>query len=171
MLLRLSFPGEIYAILVEHLGQAETEQAAFLFTSPPTVDDELRVVDLYLVPTDGFEVQSEYHIMLADDQRGVIISRAWEIGGAVVEAHSHAGTEPPSFSWSDMAGLSEWVPHVRWRLRRRPYVALVFNYGRFDALVWRDDQEPEPLDRIDVDGRATVFPTSLTYRDLDSRSI
>lgn len=162
----LSFSGQTFRSLLEHLRGSQAEQVAFLFTSKPEGDDRLRVVDLYRVPPEGFEFQSDYHITLADDQRGFVISRAWEIGGALAEVHSHTGTEPPSFSWSDMAGLAEWVPHVRWRLRGLPYVALVFSNGQFDALVWRNGDRPEPLSYIQVDAKPAAYPTGITFERL-----
>ena len=40
------------------------------------------------------------------------------------------------FSPSDMYGFSDYVPHCRWRLRGRPYLAVVVSPAGMDALAW-----------------------------------
>lgn len=160
----LSFPADLHAELLAHLRATEAEQVAFLFTDRPVPNEPLRVAELYRVPPEGFDLQSAYHVTLADDVRGHVIGRAWELGGCLVEGHSHGGGDPASFSWSDMAGLDEWVPHVRWRLRGRTYVALVFADDSFDALVWEEDRDgPGPLAGVHVDGSEILPPTGITY--------
>jgi hypothetical protein len=69
----------------------------------------------------------------------------------------------PEFSGSDIAGFGEWVPHVRWRLRGRPYVALVFDGGVFDALAWdTEDGLASAVPTIQVDGREALHPNGRT---------
>jgi hypothetical protein len=164
----LSFPADIYGELLSHLEDTEVEKVAFLFTEPPSATDPLRVLELYKVPPESFEIQSAYHVTLADDVRGHVIGRTWELGGCLVEVHSHGGGNPPAFSRSDLFGFEEWIPHVRWRLRGRTYVALVFAGTSFDALVWEEGREaPGPLDGIFVDGRERMLsPTSITFNRL-----
>jgi len=167
MSVSLSFPADLHAELLAHLRQTQVEQVAFLFTAPPVRDEPLRVAELYRVPPGGFDLQSAYHVTLADDIRGHVIGRAWQLGGCLVEAHSHGGGHPASFSGSDMFGLEEWVPHVRWRLRGRTYVALVLADDSFDALVWEEGRDgPGPLAGVNVDGSGMLRPTGMTYSRL-----
>lgn len=70
----------------------------------------------------------------------------------LVEAHSHGPRGVPTFSGSDWTGFSEWVPHVRWRLRGAPYAAIVVAAaGTLDAIAWIDD-EPEQVETIATTG-------------------
>jgi len=164
MSVSLSFPADLYRELLAHLQATETEQVAFLFTDPPVSGKPLRVVELYRVPPEGFDLQSAYHVTLADDVRGRVIGRAWQLGGCLIEVHSHEGGYAASFSRTDMSGFDEWVPHVRWRLPNRAYVALVFARDSFDALVWEDGQDgPGPLARVVVDDHGPLAPTGITY--------
>jgi hypothetical protein len=164
MSVSLSFPAGIFAELMAHLSVAQAEQVAFLFTEHAVLDEPLRVAELYAVPPESFDLQSTYHVTLADNVRGYVIGRAWASGGCLIEVHSHGGGDPAAFSASDIYGLDEWVPHVRWRLRGRTYVALVFAESTFDALVWEEGREvPAPLAAVQVDGRGIVSPTGITY--------
>ena len=163
----LSLPEPLYDRLIGHLASDEVEQVAFLTTEPPSSGEPLRVKEIYLVPPEGFDHQSEYHVALTDEVRAKVIKRAHELGGCLVEVHSHEFDPPVWFSPSDLSGFHDWVPHVRWRLGRRPYVALVFADRSFDALVWRDeDNTPSPLDSLQIDGRDPQAPSGITYEHL-----
>ncbi len=51
---------------------------------------------------------------------------------------------------------------MRWRLKNRPYIALVFAARGFDALVWLDDAKaPYPLNALLV-GEKQLLPTNLS---------
>jgi hypothetical protein len=165
----LSFRAELYRELRAHLAPSDQEQVAFLFTEPWRSNEPLRVQKLYCVPPTNFDLQSAYHVTLADEVRGDVIRRAFELGGCLVEAHSHLGGAPAAFSSTDLAGFAEWVPHVLWRLARRPYLALVFAGETFDALVWREAEAPEPLVGLTVDGGEVEKPTGMTQRRLMER--
>lgn len=170
-MITLSLPAEIYARLSDHLSSTEMEQVAFLFTEPPAPDGALRATEIYCVPPDGFEFQSGYHVALTDDMRAHVIKRAWGRGGTLVEVHSHSDGPPVWFSLSDLHGFEDWVPHVRWRLHGRPYIALVFGGDGFDALVWEGtDGAPSPLAGIAVDGDELRLPSGITYDQIRDRS-
>jgi hypothetical protein len=160
-MISISTPAVIYEDLMIHFAAEDVEHAAFLFTEPAGAA-QLRVAELYRVPPEDFAFQSSYHIELSDAVRAHVIKRAWDIGGSLIEAHSHLGG-PAAFSKSDLHGFLDWVPHVRWRLANRPYIALVFAGDTFDALVWQDAESPTPLESLDVDGRPSQAPTSITY--------
>jgi hypothetical protein len=165
MAVSLSFPHALYVDLVNHLRAAREEQVTFGFATS-FGKDTLQVTELFHVPASRFEVQSEYHVLLADDVRADVIHRASELESSLIEAHSHSSRYPASFSPTDLIGLEEWVPHVRWRLRGKPYVALVFGGTTFDALVWEDKGEVSPLKELATDGTSALRPTGLTYRSL-----
>jgi hypothetical protein len=166
----LSITASAYDALIAHLSCAESEQVAFLFTEPPVPAAPLRVSELYVVAPEQFEVQSTDHVWLSDEVRGEVIRRAHQLGGCLVEVHSHGGGAPVSFSHSDLTGFAEWVPHVRWRLQQRTYIALVFADQAFDALVWDGDRDtPSPLTALQVDGRADRVPSGLTSAWLGRR--
>ncbi len=148
------------------LGWRGVEEVAFLFTEPESTPGILRACEIHRVPADGFEYQSDVHVSLTDDTRAYVIARAWAIGGGLVEAHSHR-YGPAMFSPSDLFGFTDWVPHVRWRLHGRPYLALVLAPDGFDALVWGGPSGGvSPLGALLVDGQDPRRPTGLTYRQL-----
>jgi hypothetical protein len=161
----LAIDASTYSQLRNTLRWTGVEQVAFLFAGPPTEGDQLVVKDIYQVPPEGFDHQSDLHVSLTDQTRARVIKRAWDLGGALVETHSHKHG-PPGFSPSDLHGFSDWVPHVRWRLAGRPYIALVFVGRTFDALVWDDTGGiPSPLQALIVDGQPHR-PSGITYRQL-----
>lgn len=167
----LSIPAEIYSELMDHLSSDKVENVAFLFTDPPVPGAPLRVREIYCVPAASFDFQSAYHVALTDEVRGYVIKRAWDLGGCLVEVHSHGGGPPVWFSGSDLRGFEDWVPHVRWRLRRRIYVALVFAGSGFDALVWKDDGDaPSTLGELAVDGRDAEAPSGITHERLSGHA-
>ena len=86
---------------------------------------------------------------------------AWDKKLALGEFHSHpGGLWRAQFSASDIYGLDEFVPHVRWRLRGQPYFAIVVAPSDFDALIWRTPQA-EALKEFQV-GDRVLTPTGLT---------
>lgn len=144
-----------------HLATGDDEQLVFLLAR--WSGDDAHVVDLRPVPATGFDLQLPWHLSLADEERARVIKWAHDADAALIEAHVHRDGDPAEFSPSDIRGLAEFVPHVWWRLRHRPYVALVFGQKTFDGLAWRSSPEArEPLDAVVVDG-ARREPTGLSY--------
>jgi proteasome lid subunit RPN8/RPN11 len=154
--------------LLAHMQASGDEQVAFLFTEPTTDAKPTRVMELYRVPPEGFVDQSPHHLALTDEVRAYVIKHAWELGGSLAEVHSHESGPPAWFSPTDLDGFDEWVPHVRWRLAGRPYIAIVFADESFDALVWEDDV-PGPLSALHV-GDASLKPTGITYANRSGQS-
>lgn len=153
-----------YRRLGEHLS-GEVEQVAFLFTERYAGDRRLRVRAMRLITTEEFKSQSGYHVELADEIRPEVIKRAWDEDACLIEAHSHVDGSA-RFSWSDLAGFDEWVPHMRWRLQGRPYAALVFAPEGFDALVWDGEGSAIPVEALEIIGVATHTPTGQTHGQL-----
>lgn len=165
ILLRL--PRDVKDALWQHLlpESAASEQAAFVFARlAPGTDGAVtfEYVDWFPVPPDGFESHSPFHLELSDAARGAVIKRAHDVGACLIEFHSHDGPWPARFSPSDWAGFEEFVPHVWWRLKGRPYAAVVVAPSGFDALAWVTAPDaPARLDAILVDDEV-LEPTRLS---------
>ncbi len=164
----LSFASSDYDLLREHLrGESPVEQVAFMFCARTTEPEVLRVSGIHLVAPGDFDIQTDFHVALADSVRPEVIKRAWDTNTLLAEAHSHVNGDPARFSTSDLAGFRDWVPHMLWRLSARPYLALVFARETFDALVWTTNVEsPSPLGLLRVDQDHDYTPTNLTIRRL-----
>src|SRR5712692_5849466 len=139
-LLLLTLTDRQYSLLKSHLlpPKRRLEEAAFVFTLPVIRQGDLsfRFLDWFPIEPDAFLHRSSAHLELRDEIRPRVIKRAHDLGASLVEFHSHLSSRPPQFSPSDIAGFEEFVPHVRWRLNGRPYLAIVMASGGFDALVW-----------------------------------
>jgi hypothetical protein len=124
---------------------------------------------LPLARADYVEQATDY-LELSDTARAGIIKRAHDHSAAIVEVHSHPGPYPAAFSPADLAGLREFVPHVRWRLKGCPYAALVFAQSGIDGLAWTGaSHHPIQLDRIDLES-GYVCTTGLTLALRSRRS-
>jgi hypothetical protein len=156
-----------HADLLRHLfpPRGECEEAAFLCVTPDGGADEtvFEVADHYFAAPDDFVTREADYLELTDETRASLIQRAHRHGASLVEIHSHLGPYRAAFSSSDRMGLRETVPHMRWRLKNRPYLALVFAESGFDALVWREAKVPEPLAAL-VIGERALMPTNLSLR-------
>jgi hypothetical protein len=147
----------------------QAEEAAFLFVKPAGDDSSretvLRPVDHELVAPEGFDLRSLHAIELSAATRARVIKRAHDLSASLVEFHSHPFPYKAEFSGSDRAGLKELVPHVRWRLKGRPYVAIVVAPKSFDALVWTgpDPALPRTLAGIRL-GEDVLNPTGRSER-------
>ena len=162
----LDLPEKIQRDLRAHLLRkgSRTEQAAFLHARFEANDDcvTFRYVELVPVPPEGFASRTEFHFELTDQARASVIKRAHDLGTSLVEFHSHLGPWPAQFSPTDLLGLDDFVPHVWWRLKGRPYVAVVVAPSGFDGLAWiASPHNPQRLDGIVIEGRV-LKPTGLT---------
>lgn len=181
---RLQFNRREWDVLRSHLLQNDVEQAAIAFARPVgrkvasgdavwadgPGSRVLHVVETYCCTEADFSFQSAFHIALTDEAEARLIKRAWDLKAAFVELHSHVGFHSPKstalvtarFSPSDLSGFEEFVPHVRWRLRGAPYVAIVVTDAEFDAMVWDGESKlPMALVAVDVDGDA-LTPSGRT---------
>ncbi|HLJ97729.1 MAG TPA: hypothetical protein VKU02_31500 [Gemmataceae bacterium] len=164
--LRAGLKEELWA----HLLQNDTEQVAIVFAAVESKDNAtvFSARDAYLATAADFEIHSEFHVELTDEARARIIKTAWDTGTSPVEFHSHPGDyRGAKFSPSDMYGFSDYVPHCRWRLRGRPYLAVVVTPAGMDALAWTDTGgKPVGLDAIRPAGGAAIRPTNQTIESL-----
>jgi hypothetical protein len=160
----LEFTDGEYDGLMTHLLPQHTdrEHAAFLFATSECTHFEtrFRVIETRKLGPEHFAVQQGYYIELEDDVRAGLIKRAHDLGASLIEIHSHLGPWPAEFSVSDRQGLRDTVPHMFWRLKKRPYLALVTTKRDFDALVWiTDPHVPHRLDAV-IAGERALSPTN-----------
>lgn len=138
------------------------EQAAFLFAQAESGADPvmLNVIEAMKLTVADFDAQEGDYLEMADATRARLIKRAHDIGASLVEMHSHPGPWPAAFSLSDRMGLKETVPHMWWRLKGRPYLAIVVAPSGFDALLWLDNARvPQALDGMFA-GHRLLRPTN-----------
>jgi hypothetical protein len=164
----LNLPVGAYEDLVAHLlpGDTANEQAAFLFVRMRVTDHAaaLEMIESAKLADADFTVQAPDYLELADATRARLIKRAHDLDASLVEMHSHPGPWDAAFSPSDLRGLSETVPHMWWRLNKRPYAAIVVAPSGFDALVWLDGPVfPQELHSLAAGSRLLV-PTNITIR-------
>ena len=166
----LILTAQFHERLLAHLRADEDgpEQAAFLFCQTTATCDESKFVprDAAFLSHEDFETHMRHYLELRDETKASLIKRAHDLKSSIVEFHSHPGQFDAEFSFSDLDGFNEFVPHVRWRLRGRPYIAIVCGATDFDSLVWQGSSgSPDGLADIVVDGRR-LFPTGRTLATL-----
>ena len=164
----LELAPSLHEDLMTHLlgSSGGQEQAAFLFVTGRQDNGQIvfQVADSYKAKGTDFATQEGDYLELADNTRASLIKRAHDLDASLVEIHSHPGPWPAGFSIADRNGLRETVPHMWWRLKKRPYLAIVVANSGFDALVWLDNPKvPRPLDGLLVDGKL-LEPTNNSLR-------
>ncbi len=152
--------------ITKYLLRNKQEQAVFLLIDPFYDSDKIffEIKDTYLVPREELD-GSPYTIRLKDSARAKIIKWAWDNGFSLAEIHSHPFSKhDTTFSYSDIAGLEEFVPHLWWRLKGKPYLAIVLGKNDYDALVWLDDPNaPQNLGGILINNNL-IGPTNLIFK-------
>lgn len=166
MAVRLHLPSDIHRALWHHLLPNEhgPEEAAFVFARSSSEEGKntLEYIEWSPVRPQGFVSRSAYHLELCDETRAAVIKRAHDLGTSLVEFHSHRGKWPAQFSLSDWQGFEEFVPHILWRLKARPYAAVVVSATGFDAVAWlKTADAPTRLDAL-VAGGQVLSPTRLS---------
>lgn len=157
--------GDIWSHL--NLEHSLTEEAGFMLVTHRKNGQQLIFEYIEWVPlkNDDFQSKSGDYLELADVTRSKLIKHAHDKTACLVEFHSHPGPYPAMFSYADKVGLEEFVPHVRWRLKNRPYVAVVVAVSGFDALVWSDNtSHPGSLFAIETE-HFQLMPTNLTLQN------
>jgi hypothetical protein len=168
----IDLPAVIYNDLKQHLfpmrASRPVEESAFLFA---LIDQNaesliLRYADHQLVKPADYVTRSAYHLELRDEIRGQIIVKAHNLQATIIEVHSHVRQHSAQFSETDWLGFAEFVPHVMWRLKGKPYAAVVFADDTFDSLVWCNrGEDPRSLDYLAA-GTDKFFPTNNSIQNL-----
>jgi hypothetical protein len=169
----LSIPPNQYKVLMKHLIplRAKTEEAAFLFCRVRHACEEVtfQFLEAHLVAPSEFNYKSLYSIELTDGCRADVIKHAHDLSASLVEMHSHPQASLVEFSPSDRSGFAAFIPHVWWRLKNRPYAAVVVGPRGFDSLSWiSNPQSPDGLLDLQV-GNKRLKPTGLTLENWESR--
>lgn len=169
---RLIIPPGEHKQLVSHLlrPRPRTEEAAFVFCQLKRFDAgvEFHFLENYLVPAQGFAYRSLHGIELTDSCRSSVIKHAHDLDACLIEWHSHPKTSAAEFSPSDRSGFADFVPHVMWRLKRKPYGAIVVGPQNFDSLFWSANaHRPDGALVLQV-GERVLAPTGLTIEHWDS---
>jgi hypothetical protein len=154
-------PDDYRAVLAHLLPIGDgREQAAFLFATRAEGSDDFTVVDAMLMGAADLAEQYSDYLELTDEARIRVTKRARVLGASIVEMHSHPSPLPAAFSLADRKGLRETVPQMWWRLKGRPYFAIVVAPSGFDALAWLENPNmPHPLEAI-VAGGERLIPTN-----------
>jgi hypothetical protein len=145
------------------------EQVAFFLAHHD--DGRFNAFDMRLISSADFDIQTGFHVALADRLRGELIRWAWTANASLLEAHSHVHGDPVCFSPTDLSGLRSWVPHVWWRLQGRPYAALVIGSETVDGLAWiAAADQAEQVVQVEVPGRAFIRTTGLSMQAASRRA-
>jgi Prokaryotic homologs of the JAB domain len=165
MSLRLEVPGGASARIRAHLAR-QAEMVAFL---QGTIDGATVTTHAELLLGPAQVELNRWHVALTDEARRKVLQ--WATGAeALVEAHSHGALAGPArFSSTDLDALREWVPHVRWRVPRVTYLALVYGDDSFDGLVWQSDHMPSQLGEVALEGEGTWQATGLSLQRWNRR--
>lgn len=139
-----------YQNIRNFLFQDQSEHVVFLlakvFKEPTKIIFEIS--NYNLIPNEETD-NSAYDLRLKEEAQAKIIKWAWDNQASLIEIHSHPFFKiATAFSSYDLEGFEEFVPHVWWRLKRKPYIALVFGQTDYDALAWIDN----PNDSFEIEG-------------------
>jgi hypothetical protein len=168
---RLDLTSELHSGIWSHLlpGDSrgdEDEQVAFGFART-TCDGEqcsFQLTDWIAMGPLDFASQSNYHVELTDEARARSIKRAHDLNASLLEFHSHPFQEHAEFSGSDILGFEEFVPHVWWRLKGKPYLAIVVARRSFDGVAWiSGPNNPISVQEVTA-GEMILRPTGLTLK-------
>lgn len=139
-----------YQNIRNFLFQDQSEHVVFLLANPVIEPTKITFkVDKYNLIPDQDTDNSAYDLKLKEDAQAKIIKWAWDNKACLIEIHSHPVYKvATSFSSYDLDGFEEFVPHVWWRLKGKPYIALVFGQMDYDSLAWIDN----PNDSVAIEG-------------------
>jgi len=169
----LFIPQEVYQDIYRYLFPKEIrfQSVAFIFATIFKTKNSMKFQfkSWYSIESHEYEYRGREYVELKDEMRQKIIKKAFDIDASIIELHSHICSRGACFSPTDLQGFEEFVPHVWWRLNKKPYAAIVFSKSDFDAFVWLDDpQQYRQLSEIVVDGRH-LYPTGLTLANLEGQ--
>ena len=157
----IHIPRSLHSRFREDFGE-RVEHVGFFLADYDNESRSFVVRDWRAMAEKDYEIQTDFHVSLKDNVRGEIIKWAWDEHASLIEIHSHGARFEAEFSPSDMMGFEEWVPHLWWRLRGRPYAAIVTAGETTDAMAWVEAADrPEQVSSIRVDDEILV-PTGNT---------
>lgn len=160
MSIRIDLDSDLARAACDHL-RRDLDQVGFFLAD---VDDGVFTLREWRpIPEGALECAPEGHAVLTDGAAVDVIRWAHERHASLVEVHSHGRFAPAAFSRFDVAGLAEWVPGVRWRLRGAPYAAAVVAADTADAWAWVDSTNvPTQVETVLINGTHAVRTTGAT---------
>jgi hypothetical protein len=166
----IQIPHSVYDDMRQHLlpRRSRDEQAAFLYARSnltPGTSLNFEYVRWEALRRGDFDHQSALHLELRDETKARVIKTAHDLQCSLIEFHSHRGTWPAQFSGSDFSGFEEFVPHVLWRLKGKPYAAVVVTASGIDGLAWTPGSAL-PVSGLNL-GDAQVRSTGLSFKALN----
>jgi hypothetical protein len=131
----------IHADVLKHLFPKgdKREQGGFLFCQFDDDAQTFKVMEWMPLKGSDYAWQERDYLELSDQTRAGLIKKAHDMGACLVEIHCHPGQTKVAFSLADWMGFQDFVPHIRWRLAKKPYGALVYGYDCVDGFAWVDD--------------------------------
>ncbi len=160
----LEIDRRIYSEIVRYVlpTNSRNEEAVFVFARAEA-NGVFILLETYFVPPEGFAHRSPFFLELTDETRAMVIKRAHDLSASVIEIHSHPSQLNAAFSESDIRGFHEFVPHMLWRLKKRPYAAVVVARNSFDSLAWFESVESPVSIVIRHDDGTLQQPTGTTH--------
>lgn len=165
----IQIPQSVYDDMRQHLlpRRSRDEQAGFVYAKHRQGQGtSLRFEHVKWEPLGlgDFDHQSALHLELRDETKARVIKTAHDLQCSLIEFHSHRGPWPAQFSGSDFVGFEEFVPHVLWRLKGRPYAAVVVAASGIDGLAWTAENTL-PVSALLL-GSNQVRPTGRSFKIL-----
>jgi len=157
----ITIPPGISDKLQTHLFQNQLEQGAFLFAKVNRSQDlvNFQVVEMYQIPSEGWEVQLEVYLEMRDSERAKIMQMARSIECAAIDCHSHpdSGTQV-AFSPSDRGGITDFAKYAKWKLPGQPFAAMVWGEQSVDAIAWDGSfVEAQNIEGINISSTPPTF--------------
>jgi hypothetical protein len=156
-MIQITIEPELWESARQHLDK-RAEQVGFFLADWSPAARQFRIRAWRPIDDRAADVQGQLHVSLPDETRSAIIQWAWAEDACLIEAHSHGRWSPAAFSPYDLQNLGEWVPHLWWRLRGRPYAAIVTSARDLDALAWIDG--PGAIEQVDGITAGAYFPSN-----------
>lgn len=169
MTVSISMPVELYDGIQKHLFPKgdRREQGGFMFCRFDENTRKFQVFEWRPLAGSDYAFQERDYLELSDKTRASLIKSAHDLQASLIEIHCHPGQHEVAFSLADWIGFKEFVPHIRWRLGKRPYAALVFGHSCVDGFAWIGESKlPVSIDGIDI-GDAFVKITGNSFKALE----
>ena len=133
----------MFADIKKHLFPKDDrrEQGGFLFSRFDEERQVFVVMEWMPLKASDYAFQERDYLELSDASRANLVKKAHDMQASLVEIHCHPGQVKVAFSLADWVGFRDFVPHIKWRLAKRPYAALVFGHDCVDGFAWVDDQK------------------------------
>jgi hypothetical protein len=166
-MVRITIDAELWQVARSHLDM-RAERVGFFIADWSPVEHGFTVRGWRAIDDGATGRPDVLHVSLSDGTSAAVIQWASAENRCLIEAHSHGRWSPAAFSRFDLRNLDEWVPHLWWRLRGRPYAAIVTSTLDFDALAWIDG--PGQAEQVDGVAADVFFPATRATRSREPRS-